>query len=104
MIVTSNHDMMLICAEARQRFVRLDPRGRQLSARQQVILVFTQIEEWQRLLDADAHACVHARRTRCDPISSEEAVRLARRRMRGLQRRQRATRGRPDGGLLEISD
>lgn len=29
-IVTANHDMMQLCAEAGQRFVWLDPRGRQL--------------------------------------------------------------------------
>ena len=30
-IVTSNHDMMLICEQAGQRFVWIDPHGRKLS-------------------------------------------------------------------------
>jgi predicted nuclease of predicted toxin-antitoxin system len=42
-IVTSNHDMMMICDEADQRFVWLDPRGRQYSRVEQVLLVFSQI-------------------------------------------------------------
>ena len=45
-IVTSNHDMMLICAEAGQRFVWFDPRGRQYTRTDQVLVVFTQIERW----------------------------------------------------------
>lgn len=92
-IVTSNHDMMLICVEADQRFVWLDPRGRQLSAREQVLLVFTQIERWQALLTTQQSRCVHALRTKCSAIDPEDAARLARRRMRELQRRRRARGG-----------
>lgn len=88
-IVTSNHDMMELCAEAAQRFVWIDPRGRQLRLAEQVVLVFTQIERWERLLDEDGGACVRALRTRCDRIEPEEAVRLARQRMVSLERRRR---------------
>jgi predicted nuclease of predicted toxin-antitoxin system len=53
-IVTSNHDMMLICNEADQRFVWLDPRGRQYSRVEQVLLVFSQIDQWEELLGSNA--------------------------------------------------
>lgn len=99
-IVTSNHDMMLICAEADQRFVWLDPRGRQYSAVDQVLLVFSQIEEWERLLAAEPDACVRSMRTKCQVISSDEAARLAEQRMRVLRLRQRSRRAHPLGPLL----
>ena len=100
-IVTSNHDMMMICAEAEQRFVWLDPRGKQLSAREQVLLVFSQIERWEELLAENPSDCVHALRTKCEPISPGDAVRLARRRMRELQRRRRSRAPRPLGPLFD---
>ncbi len=102
-IVTSNHDMMLICAEAGQRFVWFDPRGRQCNSAQQVVLVFTQIERWDELLSASASDCVHALRTKCVAIEAEDAARLARQRMRELRRRQRAARStpKPVGRLLD---
>jgi len=82
--------MMMICAEAEQRFVWLDPRGKQLSAREQVLLVFSQIERWEEMLADNPSDCVHALRTKCEPIAPGDAVRLARRRMRELQRRRRS--------------
>lgn len=88
-IVTSNHDMMTLCDESSQRFVWLDPRGRRLTREAQVLLVFTQIRGWERVLQENPAMCVHARRTRFAPIASGEAARLALQRMRGLQRRER---------------
>ena len=49
-IVTSNHDMMLICEQSGQRFVWIDPHGRKLSQREQVLLCLTQIEQWEAIL------------------------------------------------------
>jgi predicted nuclease of predicted toxin-antitoxin system len=88
-IVTSNHDMMTLCHESSQRFVWLDPRGRKLDREAQVLLVFTQIRDWERLLQEHPAMCVHARRTRCAPIASGEAARMALQRMRELRRRER---------------
>lgn len=88
-IVTSNHDMMTLCHESSQRFVWLDPRGRKLDREAQVLLVFTQAREWERLLREHPDMCVHARRTRCAPIASDEAARLAFQRMREIRRRER---------------
>ncbi len=97
-IVTSNHDMMLICAD--QRFVWFDPRGRQYSLLEQVLLVFSQIETWEQLLATSPDMCVRAMRTKCQVIAGSEAARLAEQRMRALRRRQRSRRARPLGPLL----
>jgi hypothetical protein len=100
-IVTSNHDMMLLCAEAGQRFVWLDPRSRQLNAKEQVVLVFNQIDRWEQLLADNPDGCVHAMRTKVETISPSEAARLAHRRMRELHRRRRSRRPAPPGPLFE---
>ena len=62
-IVTSNHDMMTLCDESGQRFVWLDPKGRKLSREAQVLLVFQQIAEWEKILIEQPEMCVHARRS-----------------------------------------
>jgi predicted nuclease of predicted toxin-antitoxin system len=89
-IVTSNHDMMLLCHEANQRFVWIDPRGRQLSREQQVVLCFSQIARWEEILGDDTEVCVRALRTKASPITSSEAFRLAERRFKAIQRKRRA--------------
>lgn len=92
-IVTSNHDMMTICAAAGERFVWLYPRGKKLSRLDQVLLVFRQIELWEQILTEYPQHCVHALRTKADPIDPEEAARLAARRMKDLERRKRGATG-----------
>jgi predicted nuclease of predicted toxin-antitoxin system len=96
-IVTSNHDMMEICAEAGQRFVWVDPRRRQLRQHEQVLLVFQQIARWQLLLDAEPTMCVRAMRTKCSTIAPLEAARLVSQRSNELARRKRlaARKSRP---------
>lgn len=93
-IVTSNHDMMLLCDEADQRFVWIDPRGRQLDAERQVLLCFAQMRRWEEILGSDPGACVHALRTKVEAIESSEAARLAGQRFKAIQRKQRAVRSR----------
>jgi predicted nuclease of predicted toxin-antitoxin system len=99
-IVTSNHDMMLICNEANQRFVWLDPRGRQYSRVEQVLLVFSQIEQWEELLGSNPSLCVRSMRTKCEVIESSEAARLAGQRMRNLERRRRSQAAQSPGPLF----
>ncbi len=96
-IVTSNHDMMLICEQEGQRFVWLDPRGRQLSQRQQVLICLTQIEEWKEILTRPNGLCVRALRTKASAILASDAARLAGERMRRLERRKRAAARRAVG-------
>ena len=99
-IVTSNHDMMLLCSEAGQRFVWLDPRGKQLGGVEQALLVLRQILAWQDILESDSSICVRAMRTKCEPIDSAEAARLASQRMKTIQKRRRTKRVKPIGPLV----
>jgi predicted nuclease of predicted toxin-antitoxin system len=99
-IVTSNHDMMLLCAEAGQRFVWLDPRGKQLGGIEQTLLVLRQIQEWESTLNSGSNICVRAMRTKCDPIEPAEAARLAGQRMKSILRRQRSKKSRPLGPMV----
>jgi predicted nuclease of predicted toxin-antitoxin system len=89
-IVTQNHDMMLLCEEQGQRFVWLVPRGRQLSREEQVMIVLEQIFRWEEILATGS--CVRAPRTKCGAIDPAEAARLAFQRMRRLDQRRRARR------------
>ena len=89
-IVISNHDMMTLCHESGQRFVWIDPRGRRLDGEAQVLLVFKQIAEWERILTGQAGMCVVARRSGCKAIDGGEAARLAYNRMRALERKTRS--------------
>lgn len=93
-IVTSNHDMMLLCNEAGQRFVWIDPRRRRLTAEEQVLLCFSQMQRWQEILESDPGACVRALRTKAEAIESSEAARLAGQRFKAIQRKKRAVRNR----------
>ncbi len=99
-IVTSNHDMMMICAEMAQRFIWLDPRGRKYGRAEQVLVVFSQIDRWQGLLNADDGLCVRALRTKCVAMDPGEAARLAEQRMRELRRRRRHRKAAPVGPLV----
>lgn len=105
-IVTSNHDMMTLCDELGQRFVWLDPKGKKLAREAQVLLVFQQIAEWERLLAEQPGMCIHARRTACKVIASGEAARLAANRMREIHRRtrrkQRAARAEAPGQVQAL--
>lgn len=85
-IVTSNHDMMLLCDEVGQQFVWIDPRRRQFLREEQVLLCFGQIRRWEEILATGA--CVRAMRSKAVPIDSAEAARLAAQRFRAIRRRQ----------------
>lgn len=89
-IVTSNHDMILICAEAGEPVIWIDPRGRQFRRIELVPLVFGRIEEWQAMLaEADAPICVHVLRTKTEVLTLDRAKHLVLQRMRKLQARRR---------------
>jgi len=102
-IVTSNHDMMMLCHEAGQLFIWIDPRGRRLRREEQVLLCFRQIRQWEEILESGM--CVRALRTKATPITSAEAERLAKQRFKELRRRQRtASRRKADQGLTSLAD
>lgn len=45
-VVTSNHDMILLCVEQGESVVWIDPRGKQYRRSEMVVLCFRGIEDW----------------------------------------------------------
>jgi predicted nuclease of predicted toxin-antitoxin system len=77
-IVTSNFDMVIICAEAGEAVIWIDQRSNNLSKERLAVLSFTSIADWQeRLQSAGAPVCVRALRTKNETLSLERAHRLA---------------------------
>lgn len=101
-IVTSNHDMIVLCAEQVASVVWTDPRGRQFRRAELVVVAFGGIERWEQALsDASAPLCIRVLRTKTEVLSLERAAELAARRMRRLRSRQRAPRRRRQGEPLD---
>lgn len=103
-IVTSNHDMILLCASERASVVWLDPRGRKLRWEDHVVLAFENIATWDQMLrDAKEPMCVRVLRTRNEVLSLERAAHLVDQRMRSIRARERSRRKASpsgDGGLF----
>lgn len=102
-VVTSNHDMILLCADESEPVVWIYPRGRQFKRTELVPLVFTRVEEWQALLsDADDPVCIHVLRTKTEVLDLDRARDLVVQRMRRLKARKRARpRNRQPGQALD---
>jgi predicted nuclease of predicted toxin-antitoxin system len=95
-VVTSNHDMILLCVEQGQMAVWIDPRGRQFTREKLALLFLEQVVDWEALLaEADHPIIVHALRTRVDAMTLDRARSLAMRRQRALRRRQRTNVAKP---------
>lgn len=105
-VVTQNHDMILLCAESRAPVLWIDPYGRQITKPEMVIIGFKGIGDWTRRFDESSGAvCVRALRTKNATLTIEEAARLARNRMRALQlRKKKAAAAKPLGPLLATKD
>lgn len=90
-IVTSNHDMVMLCADAEESVIWIDPRGRQFKVAELVPLVFGRVEEWHRVLtDADHAICLHVLRTKTEVLELDRARHLVIQRMRRLTARKRS--------------
>jgi hypothetical protein len=102
-VVTSNHDMIMLCAEENESVIWIDPRGRQFRRAEFVPLVFGRVEEWQKLLAmADEPICVHVLRTKTEVLTLDRACHLVTQRARRLQARKRSQpRKPPPGPTLE---
>lgn len=95
-VVTSNHDMIMLCAELHESVVWLDPRGRQFQSDETALVAFRGIAEWQRRLDgAEQPVCVRVLRTKVETLALQRAADLAAQRLRALRaRRARRPAGR----------
>jgi predicted nuclease of predicted toxin-antitoxin system len=92
-VVTYNHDMIMICAEQGVSVIWLDPRGRQFLKDELVVLAFSGIARWQAALrSADGPVCLRVLRTKVEIMELDRASRLAERRMKAIERKRRARR------------
>jgi len=81
-VATSNLDMILLCVEHCQQVIWIDPRGRQFTREDMVLLVFKNINDWAQRLNAAADpVCLRALRTMTHTLELDEAGRLARNRL-----------------------
>lgn len=99
-VVTNNHDMIMLAAERYVSVLWVDPRSRQFTLDELALLCFQRIAEWQREFDrADGPVCVRALRTKTEPLELSRAAELARRRLSVLARRKRTRKPKPLGPL-----
>ena len=101
-VVTSDLGMVILCAEAEQSVIWVDPRGRQLRRADMVLLVFKHIHDWeQRFEHADGPICLRAMRTTTNTLDLDTAARLARNRMKRISPARRPReRSTPPGPLF----
>lgn len=101
-IVTSNLDMILLCVERCQQVIWIDPRGRQFTRKDLVLLVFKNINDWiERFRTATDPVCLRALRTKTETLELAEANSHVRKRMSYIsQRRAREKRKQPLGDMF----
>lgn len=87
-VVTSNHDMIMLCAEKGVSVVWLDPHRRHLRIDEQAALAFAGVVDWCGLLESAAEpVCIRVLRTRVHIYPVAEGSALAERRYRAIQKR-----------------
>lgn len=91
-VVTTNHDMVVLCAEAGETVIWLDPRDRDISLEALTLMCFEQVAEWERALEGASRAvCIVARKTTYEVMDLGRAKRIAiergKRRRREVRRR-----------------
>lgn len=81
-IVSSNWDMVLLCIEANQAVVWIDPHGRYFEREELAVLALKQIRDWSdRLQGSDGATCVRVLRSRTESLSLDEARAMLTQRM-----------------------
>lgn len=104
-VVTSNHDMVLLCLEQEQSVIWLDPRGRKITRDQMVVLVFRAAQEWDDMLKSATGAiCIRALRTKNEALPKERAAHLVQQRMRRLAvKKKKSPSPKPPGPLFHFT-
>jgi hypothetical protein len=103
-IVTTNHDMIVLCAEEEESVIWLTPRDKDISLEALVGMCFSQLREWQRLLDDTSEpVCIMAHKTKCMSVPLDRAKRVALERGKRRRRRERAKARRDAPGELLLS-
>lgn len=87
-VVSSNHDMILLCVERGQQVIWIDPWGRHFRRAELALLVFKHIDDWaQRLKASSEPVCLRALRTKTETLQLDEAAHLVRKRMSSIARK-----------------
>lgn len=102
-VVTSNHDMILLCLEQPQPVIWLDPHGRNITWDEMVILVFRAARVWEDMLqEATGPVCIRTLRTKDEALSVEEAVQKVKQRMKRIAvKHGGAPKPKPPGPLFQ---
>ncbi len=73
-VVTSNHDMVLLCLEQPQPVIWLYPHGNKITRDEMAVLVFQAAHVWEEMLQgATGPVCIRALRTKNESLSAESA-------------------------------
>jgi predicted nuclease of predicted toxin-antitoxin system len=103
-VVTYNHDMILLCAEQGQPVVWIDPRGRQYRHDELVLLAFKGMAKWEAMLaSASGPMCLKVLRTKVDLLPLDRAGVIAERRMKAMQAKNTARKRRPPQTLGQLA-
>ena len=104
-LVTSNHDMIVLLTEQKQSFIWLDPRGRQFTREEMVVRIFLAAHEWEEIFrEASEPVCIHTMRTKNEVLTLDRAAHLVKQRMRRLAaRRRREPKPKPLGSLIKTT-
>lgn len=95
-IVTSNHDMIVLCAERRASVVWLDPHGRHLRLDEQAAMAFASIVRWCHVLAETAEpVCLRVLRTKLHVLPVTEGAAAAAKRYHAIRKRQSRKRPQP---------
>ncbi len=94
-VVTKNHDMIMLCAEQGASVVWLDPHGRHLRLDEQASMAFHGIVDWcADLAGATEPVCLRVLRTRRHLLPVAEGAAQAEKRYRAMQKRKAQQRPR----------
>lgn len=89
-VLTSNHDFIVLCCDRGESFIWLDGRGTSLTLVETVVRCFGQIEAWDREITNRGRAvCVQSLKTKVNVLDLEAAKQLALSRNRTRRRRER---------------
>ena len=104
-LITYNHDMIVLLTEQKQSFIWLDPRGRPFTKEEMVVRIFLVAHEWEEILkEASEPVCIRTLRTKNEVLTLDYAAHLAKQRMRRLTARpRREPNPRPLGPLIKTT-
>ncbi len=103
-VVTKNHDMIMLCAERGVSVVWLDPQGTPLTIDRQAAMAFGSIRQWTDALEtASGPVCVRVMRTVVRPMPVADGAAMAAKRYYARQKREaarkRTTKPTPPGQM-----